>query len=268
MLSVTSTDGTVIAYTSTGAGPGLILVPGALTVAADFAPLAQALADRFTVHVVERRGRGASGPQGEDYSISRECEDLRAVRVATGAVLVFGHSFGGLVVLEAAIGDTSIRHVAVYEPGVSINASVPVGCVERCGAELDAGRSFDAFVAFVQGMNPESAGRLPRPVLKVVLRLAIREKEREQKFALLRGTIHEHLEAARLDGTAERYRQIPAQVLVMGGRATRRPDSPLQALAALLPDARTVSLERCDHFAPEKKPELVAQHLRAAFADA
>jgi hypothetical protein len=26
------------------------------------------------------------------------------------------------------------------------------------------------------------------------------------------------------------------------------------------------SLERCDHFAPEKNPELVAQHLKAAFA--
>ena len=111
MPSVSSSDGTTIAYTSTGAGPGLILVPGALTVAADFAPLAQALADVFTVHVIERRGRGASGPQGEDYSITRECEELRAVQSATGATLVFGHSFGGLVVLEAAIGDVGLRCV-------------------------------------------------------------------------------------------------------------------------------------------------------------
>jgi pimeloyl-ACP methyl ester carboxylesterase len=112
--------------------------------------------------VIERRGRGASGPQGEDYAITRECEDLRAVQSATGAALVFGHSFGGLVALEAAIGDSGLRHVAVYEPGVSIHGSVRIGWAERCGSELDAGRPVDAFVTFVRGMSPQSAGRYPR----------------------------------------------------------------------------------------------------------
>jgi pimeloyl-ACP methyl ester carboxylesterase len=267
MPTVTSSDGTTIAYTSTGVGPGLILVPGALTVAADFAPLAQALSDEFTVHVIERRGRGASGPQGEDYAITRECEDLRAVQSATGAALVFGHSFGGLVALEAAIGDSGLLHVAVYEPGVSIHGSVPIGWAERCRSELDAGRPFDAFVTFVRGMSPQSAGRLPRWILKAILRLAIRGSEREQKLRLLRGTIREHAEAARLDGTAERYRQIPAPTLLMSGRQGSGTARAAEALAEVLPAARTESLERCDHFAPEKNPELVAQHLKAAFAD-
>jgi pimeloyl-ACP methyl ester carboxylesterase len=267
MPSVTSSDGTTIAYTSTGVGPGLILVPGALAVAADFAPLAGALADVFTVHVIERRGRGASGPQGEDYAIARECEDLRAVETATGAELVFGHSFGGLVALEAAIGDPGLRRVAVYEPGVSIDGSVPIGWAERCRAELDAGRPLDAFVAFVRGMSPRSAGRLPRWILTVILRLAIRGSEREQKFGLLRGTIREHAEAARLDGTADRYRQIAAQILLMSGTRARGTARATETLAEVLPAARTASLEGCDHFAPEKKPELVAQHIKAAFAN-
>jgi len=266
MSSVTSDDGTTIAYTSIGMGPGVLLVPGALTVAADFAPLARALSGAFTVHVIERRGRGASGPQGEDYAIARECEDLRAVRSATGASLVFGHSFGGLVALEAAIGDGGLRHVAVYEPGVSIRGSVPIGWAERCRSELDAGRPLDAFATFVRGMSPQSAGRLPRWMLKVILRSAIRGPEREQKFRLLRGTIREHAEAARLDGTAERYRQISAHMLLMSGRHASGTASATHALAEMLPGARTASLERCDHFAPEKKPELVAEHLRAAFA--
>jgi pimeloyl-ACP methyl ester carboxylesterase len=72
-----------------------------------------ALADRFTVHTIERRGRGESGPQGEGYSIERECEDVAALRAITGAT----HSFGGLIALEAARGDMAFRKVAVYEPG-------------------------------------------------------------------------------------------------------------------------------------------------------
>jgi hypothetical protein len=34
--------------------------------AADYAAFARALAERFTVHTIERRGRGESGPQGDD----------------------------------------------------------------------------------------------------------------------------------------------------------------------------------------------------------
>jgi pimeloyl-ACP methyl ester carboxylesterase len=268
MPSVTSSDATTIAYATTGEGPGLILVPGALAVAADFVPLARALSDVFTVHVVERRGRGASGPQGEEYAIARECEDLRAVQSATGAELIFGHSFGGLVALEAAIGNSRVRHVAVYEPGVSVNGSVPISWAERCRSELDAERPLDAFVTFVRGMSPQSAGRLPRPILKSILRLAIRGPEREQKFRLLGGTIREHAEAARLDGTADRYRQITAQILLMSGTKSSGAANATTTLAEILGSARTTALERCDHFAPEKKPELVAQHLKAAFVTA
>jgi pimeloyl-ACP methyl ester carboxylesterase len=242
-------------------------VPGALTVAADFAPLAQALADTFTVHVIERRGRGASGPQGEQYAITSECEDLHAVQSVTGASLVFGHSFGGLVVLEAAIGDRDVRHVAVYEPGVSIHGSVAIDWAARCSSELSAGRPLDAFVTFVQGTNPQTAGRAPRWLLKRILALAIRGSEREQKFRLLSGTIREHAEAARVDGTAGRYQQISARILLMNGDK-RASAHATNALAELLPAARTVSLDRCDHFAPEKHPELVAKHLKVAFADA
>jgi pimeloyl-ACP methyl ester carboxylesterase len=47
------------------------------------------------VHVIDRRGPGASGPLGSSYSIDSECDDLEAVLVATGATHVFGHSYGG-----------------------------------------------------------------------------------------------------------------------------------------------------------------------------
>src|SRR4051812_41796215 len=93
---VTSSDGTRISYLIVGSGSPLIVIPGALTTAADFESFSQELARHFTVHTIDRRGRGLSGPQGSDYSIARECEDIKALQEKTGAQYIFGHSFGGL----------------------------------------------------------------------------------------------------------------------------------------------------------------------------
>lgn len=61
--TVTSKDGTVIAYSQVGQGPALILVDGALC-SRQFGPsqeLAAKLAPHFTVITYDRRGRGESG---------------------------------------------------------------------------------------------------------------------------------------------------------------------------------------------------------------
>ena len=67
--TVLSRDGTRIGYLSVGGGPSVLVVPGVLSMAADYAAFARALSEHFTVHTIERRGRGESGPQGDDYSI-------------------------------------------------------------------------------------------------------------------------------------------------------------------------------------------------------
>ena len=78
--TVTSADGTTIAYETLGTGAGLIVVGGVLSTARNYMDLGRELAGSFTVHLMERRGRGASGPQGPGYSIEKECEDLLAVQ--------------------------------------------------------------------------------------------------------------------------------------------------------------------------------------------
>ena len=75
------------------------LAPQSSIGAADCAAFARALSEHFAVHNIERRGRGESGPQGEDYSIVKECEDVLALQAKTGASLLVGHSYGGLVAL-------------------------------------------------------------------------------------------------------------------------------------------------------------------------
>ena len=58
---------TVIGYHTVGQGPPLIVLGGALRAAEDYVALARGLAERYCMHVVDRRRRGLSGPQGPRY---------------------------------------------------------------------------------------------------------------------------------------------------------------------------------------------------------
>ncbi|WP_348786482.1 alpha/beta hydrolase [Leifsonia sp. NPDC080035] len=266
-----SADGTRIAYRSTSRGPGLVLVPGALAVARDFDGLARELGTAFTVHTIERRGRGASGPQGDVYGAEREVEDILAVAAATGSRLIAGHSFGGFLALEA-LRTGRFDAGAVYEPGVLIGEDdelVAMRWADRCAAELARGRRHAAFTTFVQGVNPETSGKAPRVVLSAIMRVAIPREERLQKYALLEGTLREHREAANLADQPERYRGVEAPVLLMTGKEATATSAGRAAgrLSALLPSARLRLFPGLDHFGPEKQPALVAaaviDHLRA-----
>jgi pimeloyl-ACP methyl ester carboxylesterase len=58
MQTVTSADGTTIAYDRASSGPTIVFVPGAFNDRTTCAPLAQQLQDRYTVVCPDRRGRG------------------------------------------------------------------------------------------------------------------------------------------------------------------------------------------------------------------
>ncbi|GCE28566.1 alpha/beta hydrolase [Dictyobacter alpinus] len=115
--TVTSKDGTVIAYTQVGRGPALILVDGALCYR-QFGPsqdMAAQLASHFTVITYDRRGRGESGDT-QPYAVEREVEDLAAlVDVAGGTAYVFGQSSGAGLAIAAANQLPGITKLALYE---------------------------------------------------------------------------------------------------------------------------------------------------------
>jgi pimeloyl-ACP methyl ester carboxylesterase len=62
---VQSRDGTEIAYWTTGHGPPLVLVHGTPADHTRWWPLLPHLERHFTVHAIDRRGRGASGDSPE-----------------------------------------------------------------------------------------------------------------------------------------------------------------------------------------------------------
>jgi pimeloyl-ACP methyl ester carboxylesterase len=265
--TVTSTDGTPIGYETVGEGDGILVVGGAWRRADDYLPLARALAGSFAVHVIDRRGRGRSGPQGPAYSIECEVEDLLAVQARTGATIVFGHSYGGLVALEAARRGAAFTDVIVYEPGVSIGGSIPVAWMAPYRDRLAAGDRRGAFATMVRGAGgaPPVVERLPFWYLKLVLRLFIRGSEWRRTDALLEVALAEHrLLAALDDGSADRYRAITARTLLLGGGKSRpRFTTALFVhLAAAIPRASVELLPGLDHLGPEKAPETVADHVR------
>ncbi|MDN3025022.1 alpha/beta hydrolase [Streptomyces sp. S.PB5] len=156
-----SRDGTPIAYESTGQGPAVILVSGALSAGGSVAPLAVPLSDRFKVLVYDRRGRGESGDTAP-YAVEREVEDLAAlIGAAGGEACLYGISSGGALVLEAAASGLPVRKVAVYEtPFADFSeggAKERAVYTENLTAALAEGRRGDAVELFMRlvGMPEE-----------------------------------------------------------------------------------------------------------------
>ena len=118
MDTVSSKDGTAIAFDKQGDGPPVILVDGAMgTRSSGSKPeLARLLAQHFTVYGYDRRGRGDSGDT-KPYAVGREIEDIDVlIDAAGGSAFLYGHSSGGCLALEATVelGDR-VKKLAIYE---------------------------------------------------------------------------------------------------------------------------------------------------------
>src|SRR2546421_3734356 len=72
--TVTSKDGTRIAYEKSGQGPAVVIVGGIVGDRSQQAPLAALLAKDFTVFNLDRRGHGESG-MTQPYAVQRQNED-------------------------------------------------------------------------------------------------------------------------------------------------------------------------------------------------
>jgi pimeloyl-ACP methyl ester carboxylesterase len=265
--TATSLDGTAIGHARLGSGPGLLVLGGAWRSGRDYLRLGQALAHTYTVHLVDRRGRAHSGPQGPAYGMSREVEDLLVVQRQTGATVVFGHSYGGLIALEAARQSEVFSDVIVYEPGVSVAGSIPLGWIPTCRRKLDAGDAQGAFAAMVRGMGagPPITTHMPLWYLKLVLRLFIKRQERQEIEDLAEVGYAEHQQVAAVDdGSVQRYQTVAARTLLLGGS-----NSPsfmtttlFEQLVTVIPDSASEIIDGLDHLAPDRKaPDVVAEHV-------
>ncbi len=169
MATVTSKDGTTIAYDRRGAGPPVVLVDGAFCYRT-FGPMpkiAPLLAERFTVFNYDRRGRGESTDTGP-YAVERELEDLDAViAVAGGPVKLFGISSGALLSLRAVARGANVAKLVVYEPPLVLagaTGKTPPDQIEKIQELVRAGEPSAAAALF---MKMVGAPGIAVPMLKL-----------------------------------------------------------------------------------------------------
>ena len=165
MDTVVSADGTRIAYDRLGDGPPVVLVSGGSVDRASNAPLAELLAQHFTVYNYDRRGRGPSGDT-QPYAVGREIEDLTAVlEAAGGSAGVYGSSSGAALALEAAAAGAPASSLALWEPPYIVEGSRPrppadtAATYRKLVAEDRRGDAVEFFMTQVVGLPAEFAAQ-------------------------------------------------------------------------------------------------------------
>lgn len=163
MKTVTSKDGTRIAYVQHGSGPPLLLVDGAMC-STTFGPmpkLAPRLSDRFTVVHYDRRGRGDSGDQPQ-YAVEREIEDVQAlVNALGGEAYVYGTSSGAVLAARAVAAGVKAKGLVLHEPPLSLDGTRhpdPADFREQIGRAVAEGRRGDAVKMFMRVVGVPAIG--------------------------------------------------------------------------------------------------------------
>ena len=252
--TVTSPDGTAIGLFSHGSGPPLILVHGASADHTTFRVVGPLFAPRFTVHAIDRRGRGASGDT-LPYAIEREFEDVAAVAAALAAetgtpVDVVGHSYGGRCALGAALRTDDIRRVVSYEgaptpPDQSYGDADVLPELRRLDAAGDPAGVLSTFMERVVGMDAAGLDRYRAdpvwPLRVAAAPTIVRELESE---------------SAASGGGLDALGQVRQPVLqVLGGDSLPAFGAATRALDARLKHGRVVVIEGARHAAHHTHPD-------------
>jgi pimeloyl-ACP methyl ester carboxylesterase len=176
---IAAPDGVRIAMFRSGDGPPLVLVHGATADHTTWRTSGPLLAERHTLHAIDRRGRGASGDgePGEPYAIEREFDDLAAVVDAIAAeagapVDVLGHSYGGRIGLGAALRTAHLRRLVCYEGAPPAEGhgyqDADAGTVRRVERLVAAGDRDEALATFMRDIvglpEPELAAFRADPI--------------------------------------------------------------------------------------------------------
>jgi pimeloyl-ACP methyl ester carboxylesterase len=256
MSRVVSRDGTQIGYFSSGEGPPIVLVHGLLGDHTRWDALRPHLEPHFTVHAMDRRGRGASGDASK-YAFERELEDvakvINAVAEKSGTpVNILGSSGGALYSLGAALQTANIRRLALFEPPpTDVAQLLPDGLLERLDALLAEGDREGVLVTAyraIVGLSDEEIDHL-------------RGQPTWPNRVAAAHTVPRELRVS--PGKAipmEQVKRITAPALVLVGSETPRPyRESAEAVVAALPNAKRGILQGQGHGAEMFAPKLVAE---------
>lgn len=239
MGKVASKDATELAYDRLGDGPAVVLVCGGSVDRSSNAPLAEHLAQQFTVYNYDRRGRGDSG-DNPPYAIEREIEDIGAlIDEAGGQAYLYGISSGAALALEAARAmPDKIRKLAVFEAPYILGDTRPRPPADtaRIYTEMvESGRRGDAieyFMTKVVGLPDEFAAQ------------ARTEPWWPHQEALAHTLAYDATIMGDYEMTVERLASVKVPTLVIdGGESWEWMRKTTQALADAIPNASYRTLQ-------------------------
>ncbi|MBT2511957.1 alpha/beta fold hydrolase [Arthrobacter sp. ISL-30] len=221
---ITTADGATIEVFTTGGnasphGSGVVIVATSMVTASDYTRFAQRLSAELgrPVHTFNRRGRGGSSPQPEDYTLDVDIRDLDAVMRHTSSSDVFGHSFGGAVALHAA-RHLPVERLAVYDPAVSVNHSVRADWIPEYERAMAAGDYDRGLAVLLKG--PETGGpfsRMPLSMLTLANRLTAGTPMGKQMRELMHAGVREIKAIIAADMPAEPFLALPLETLIVVG---------------------------------------------------
>ncbi|GHO46504.1 alpha/beta fold hydrolase [Ktedonospora formicarum] len=272
--TVISADGTVIGYRQFGSGPGVVLMHGGMQASQLMMALGISLADKFTIYIPDRRGRGMSGAPGDGYGMVKECEDLAALLKKTGAHLVFGLSSGALISLQAALTLSGIEKVALYEPPLSIDHSIPRDWVPQYLQEIAERRFTAALITVLKGLQMDTdLPDIPRAVLEPLVEQRLRGEDLSGRpddvsmWDLIPTQRLDMMLVDEMEETLASFKDMKADVLLLSGeKSPAFLREQMDALGKVLPRSERVEFPGFGHTAPsEDGAERVGEELRRFF---
>lgn len=116
-VTVDVKDETLTALARPGQGIPIVIVHGVIADAVAWKQVAGKVAPERPALVLNRRGRVPSAPLSEGYGVETEVQDLlRWLSTLEGPVDLVGHSYGGLIAVQAIREGANIRSLVLYEP--------------------------------------------------------------------------------------------------------------------------------------------------------
>lgn len=252
--TVTSADGTRIAYWRSGSGDPLVLVHGTSADHARWARVLPLLESRFSVIAIDRRGRGASGDSPQ-YAIEREFEDIAAVidEIHEPVTLV-GHSYGGICSLEASALTSGVARLILYEPPIPVGIEIYApGILDRLDWLLEAHDREGILMTFMTEIVQMPSTQAER----------FRELPGwDARVALAHTVVRETRTHAHYRFEPDRWRQcgVPTQLL-HGGDSPSFLVKATELLHATLPQSSIRVLPGQQHVAMETAPEMFASEV-------
>lgn len=252
--TVSSRDGTPIAFETIGSGPGLVLVHGTAGSRGRWGAALPMLATQFTVYMMDRRGRGDSG-DAPAYAFEREFEDVAAVIDAVEApVSLLGHSFGAIAALEAALLTDVIDKMILYEPPLAASNTRES---QRANADLEAKLAagdlesvVTTFLRDIAGM-PEAAIDRMRGAPSWEARLAAAHTLPREH----RAVSEYELQPGRFSGL-----EVPT-LLLLGGASPALYATSVRMIDEALPNSQVVVLPGQQHVAMDTAPDLFVNEI-------